>query len=480
MAVDPAKSNGAKTRRGLASSREFRFDVLVDGAPVRRDVSVTCLPDGVRVEDEALDLNSVFWVSRRAGLVLLFTRDRTLAFLGHSADLEELARTVERHSDRAAQRSLLQPLAAEVVVCTAGTAVTGRIDDTEIKGLHLAVFTQQGLHLFAEDRTHAVRWPVQRVSEISTSTGEPGRAGLRLVTETASITLRYLFPEEIQAVARVARRAPAPMAKAEDSIEMFAQGEVAPAPVAELPEFSTSATALQEACAEAAERVRIDPSLGSRFDREYFERHFQNLGEIALGPLMLRRSAALGADSLARAVEALDAEQLKEDASNAFLGAAEQLFEVYGGEIATLVAERRIPREQGNVAAATDVRTSLSESMSDRMTELEPVFGKVLARQHLLMQRLHARDHAPPETEETGVEEATEEWRDEVARLDNAYSVAWGEALSDVADVWSDRLIPTLKDLSTRRGQRLSEGMRLAILATVTFVIVGALAIWLL
>ena len=156
MAGNQATSNGGSGRTPRSEARTFRFDVLVDGAPVRRDVSVACLPAGIEVEGEPLDLDSVFWVSRRAGLVLLFTREKTLAFLGRSGDLEELARTVERHSDRAAQRSLLQPLAAEVVVCTAGTAVSGTIGGVPIKGLHLAVFTQTCFRVHTHMRSRRI------------------------------------------------------------------------------------------------------------------------------------------------------------------------------------------------------------------------------------------------------------------------------------------------------------------------------------
>ncbi len=478
MALDQIKTNGATARRIAGGSREFRFDLLIDGQPVRRDVPVTCSAEGVWVEEERLELDSVFWVSPRAGLVLVFTRHRTLAFLGRSADLEALARAVERDSNRAAQRSLLQPLAAEVVVCTAGTAVTGHSESVDIKGLHLAVFTQQGLHLFAEDRQHSVRWPIDRVSEISAAPGEPGRAGLKLTSATVSITLRYLFPEEIRAIARVARRVPQ-VAPRSSSLEMFAQGEVTPPPPADLPEFAISADTLQAACLSAAAQVTIDPSLDDRFDRGYFERHFQTLGEIALGPLMLRRSAALSADSMVRAVEAMDAEQLRQDAIAAFQGAADQLLEVFRGEMDTLSAKKRLARQKGNAERTSDVESSLSVAMSDRIEALDPAFGKVLARQHLLLQRLHARDHAPPGTEETGVEEATGEWKAEVARLDSAYGTAWGEILAEIADVWSQRFIPMLKELAARRAQRLSEGARLAILATITFIVVGALALWL-
>jgi len=462
----------------VADAREFAFDVLVDGQPARRNVAVQCSGSEVKIDGEPVALESIFWVSRRAGLVLLFTRERTLAFLGRSGDVEELARTVERGSDRTAQRSLLQPLAAEVVVCTAGTAASGTVNGKPVNGLHLAVFTQRGLHLFESSHQHSVPWPIERVSEINTSPGEPGRAGLRLNGPDVSLTLRYLFPEEIQAVARVARRIPTPVQES-GSIEMFGQGEVAPPIPADFPEFTISAEKLKSACLDAAGRVRLDSSFPDRFDRAYFERHFQELGEIALGPLILRRSAAVGASSMVHAVEAMDADQLRQDSIAAFHAAADQLFDMYGGEVETLLLEKRLAREHASNARAPEERSSLAQTLSGRMESLDPVFAKVLARQHLLLQRLQARQHAPPETEETGVEEAAGEWKTAIGKLDHAYGAAWGEVLDEIADLWSERFLPRLKELAAIPRKRLSESARLAILATVTFIIVGVLALWL-
>jgi hypothetical protein len=432
------------------------------------------------VDADRIALDTMFWVSRRAGLVLLFGRDRTVALLGKSGDLEELARAVERGSDRAAQRSLLQPLTREVVVCTAGTAVSGTIGGVRVSGLHLAVFTQQGLHLFAGAHRHSIRWPMECVREISPAPREHGRGALSLSSTDVSLTLRYLFPEEIHAVARVARAAPRPVEATASSLEMFARAEVAPPPEPNLPEFARSAETLTQACRDAAARVRIDPVLTPRFGETFFLRHFQDLGEVALGPLLMRKSAAAGAGSLARAVSALDAEQLRQDAVAAFRAASEHLFEVFRGAQETLLVEKRLDRQgQRRPEATIDDRSRIGSAVDQETASLDPVFARVLARQHLLLQRLHAREHAPPDTEDTGVEEAAGEWRTEIARLDREYGNAWRRLLDEVADVWSERFIPKLVALAAAPGRALSESGRLAILATVTFVVVAALAWWL-
>jgi len=478
---DHFQSNGAIRRRVEGQPCEFVFDVLVDGEPIRRDTVVLLTEEALRFGDQELPLNTVFWVSRRAGLMLLFGRDLTLAVLGRGGDLEELARGVERGSDRAAQRSLLQPLTREVVVCTAGTAVSGQIGTTRISGLHLAVFTQRGLHLFARSRSQSLEWPVRRVAEIAAGSGAHGRGGLSLTGDDVSLTLRYLFPEEIQAIAKVATLSPEPAAEPEAAIEMFARGEVAPPPPASLPEFALSAEALREAGDSAAARVQLPESMRRRLGEGFFVRHFQDLGEIALGPLMLRKSAAVASGTLRRAVEALDAEQLRDDAEAAFRAASEHLLEVYGSLVDAIAAERRLPAALvESTRAAPEGRTRLAEAFGRSSAALRATFEHALARQHLVFQRLRAVEHAAPETEEDSLEEAAGQWRAAILELDRSYGAEWSDLLAEMAYLWSDRFVPELVRLSSVPARRLSETARLAILATVTFTIVAVLAWWIL
>jgi uncharacterized damage-inducible protein DinB len=479
VSPDHPQPRGAVRRRVEGQAREFVLDVLVDGKPVQRATRVVLEEAALVVDGNELPLDTVFWVSRRAGLMLLFGRERTLAVLGGSADLEELARGVERGSDRAAQRSLLQPLTREVVVCTAGTAVSGTIGEKKISGLHLAVFTQRGLHLFAGSRSHSLEWPVERVSEIDSAPGTHGRGGLRLTGPAVSLTLRYLFPEEIQAVAKVAVLAPEPAEESAAAIEMFAKGEVAPPPTADLPEFALSSEALRAACEAAAARVPASQALKERLGPAFFERHFQDMGEIALGPLMLRKSAAAATGSLSRAVEALDAEQLREDAGAAFRAASDHLFHVFGTIVQSLAVERRLDRATlAEVTATPDERERLATTFERVSDELGAALEPVLARQHILLQRLQATEHAPPEAEDDSLEEAAEAWRAEILTLDRAYGAVWSDVVVEIADIWTERLIPRLNHIATLRGRRLSENARLAILASVTFTVVAVLA-WL-
>ena len=464
-------------RRPQRDPKAYRFDVHPAGEDVRPQVSVVCTPTGIHFEDRQVPLSSVFWVSRRAGIILVFAREHTIAFFGASGDLEEFARNVERGSDVAARRSLLRPLAADVVVCTAGTEVDGRIGETPLGGLFLAVFTRQGLHLFAEDREYTLQWPAAHVAEAPAEAGADDRPVLELVKGETSLAIRYLFPEEIQAVLPVARATPAPPDTA-DVLEMFGKGEVArPVPV-RLPDFSVGTDTLKRVCEEAVARVRIDPSIGERFDRRYFERHFRTLGEMALGPLMLRRSAAVEADSLVAAIQAMSAEQMRQDAIAAFRAVTQELLRVYRGEVRAVVRTKRLDRERGEKALDAVDEPALRAAMSKHLDALDPAFDAALARQQLLLQRLHARDVAPPDSEEIGVEEAIRGWTHEVMKLDTAYVAGAGAALLEIGTLWSDRMIPGLRALAALRARRLSKRGRLTILAIVLAFAIAALA-WL-
>lgn len=457
--------------------KAYRFDVHPAGEQVRPQVSVVCTPAGIHFEDRQIPLASVFWVSRRAGLILVFARGHTVAFFGDSGDLEDFARNVERGSDVAGRRSLLRPLAADVVVCTAGTEIAGRIGDAPLEGLYLAVFTRRGLHLFAEEHEYTLRWPTEHAAETAPDAHGDGRPVLELAKGDASFEIRYLFPEEIRAVLEVAGTVPAPP-DADDALEMFDKGEVARPLRARLPDFSVGADTLQRVCEAAVERVRIDPSIGESFDRRYFERHFRTLGEIVLGPLMLRRSAALEADSVVGAVQAMDAEQMRQDAAAAFRGAAEELAGVYTAEVQAVVRTRRLDRDKGEKALAAAEEPAVREAMSKHIDALNPAFDAALARQQLLLQQLHARDLSPPEAEEASVEEAIRAWTDEVTKLDRGYVSAAAAALLEIGALWSDRMIPGLRALAALRARRLSKRSRWAILAIVTFFVAAALA-WL-
>ncbi len=457
--------------------KAYRFDVHLAGEAVRPRVSVVCTAAGIHFEDRQVPLASVFWVSRRAGLILVFARRHTVAFFGDSGDLEDFARNVERGSDMAGRRSLLRPLAADVVVCTAGTEIAGTIGDAPLDGLYLAVFTKRGLHLFAEEHEYTLSWPTAHAAETTADARGDGRPLLELAKGDATFEMRYLFPEEIRAVLQVAGTVPAPP-DAADALEMFDKGEVARPPRARLPDFSVGADTLQRVCGAAVDRVRIDRSIGESFDRRYFERHFRTLGEIALGPLLVRRSAALEADSVAGAVQAMDAEQLRQDAGAAFRGVAEEVVRVYSAEVEAVVRTKRLGRDKGEKALAAVEEPALREAMSKHIDAVKPAFDAALARQQLLLQQLHARDLAPPEAEEASVEEAIRAWTDEVTKLDRAYVSAAAAALLETGSLWSDRMIPGLRALAALRARRLSKRGRWAILAVVAFFVGAALA-WL-
>lgn len=465
----------------MTQRRSFRMDVYVEGEPVRRQARLEIREDALGLEGRELPFESVFWVSRRAGMLLIFARDFTAALKGPGGDLDELARAVERRSDRNLQRRrLLQPLAREVVVCTAGTAVKGRIAEESIRGLYLAVFTQRGVHLVARERQHTLHWPVEKAERSEGAGKRTGQEALELKGSDAVLRLVYLFPEEIRAVIRVANRTPPARPERSrddaDALEMFARSEVAPPVPARLPEFSVSVATIQEASIEASERIPVEEMAGGP-GREFFEIHFQELGEIALGPLMLRRSAAAGARGLRRAVEAMDAGQLREDARAAVATAADRLYAVYDGELERRFLGRRVGAEaEAALRVSGGEREELRARMREALDDLDSLFQKVEARQTLLLQRLQALETGPPESEGGAVmEEAAEEWRTDLRRLDRAFGSTWRDLLDHIASLWSERLLDRLARAEALPKRLLPEWAQLVLMAAATLVAVALL-----
>jgi len=430
---------------GMESPPSYELDVLLQGGPVHRSVAVELRDDSLAYADRRLSLRSIFWVSRRAGLLLLFSRRYTCALRGAGYLLDELDRAIERRITRATQRRLLHPLTREVVVCTAGVAVTGRMVDETIRGLRLAVFTQRGLHLISERRRHTIRWPVERAAR---ATAGGGRPALHLHGPGVALELLYLFPEEIRAALRVATSDPPEWSAASrngDPLEMFARGEVAPPLPPRLPEFSLSVETMREASSRGASALSRGPDLQGRLNDAFFREHFQELGEIALGPLMLRKSAAAGAQSLIRAIEAMDARGLREDTSAAVATATDRLVSIFTGELErTLEGRRSDSTREETLRVSGRERTELDGRMQAAVKRLTPLFDRLSQSQEVLLERLEILQSGPPEGEADEVEDAAAEWRTELRKLDRAYGTAWRDLLDEVAAVWSDRFLPRL------------------------------------
>lgn len=449
---------------GAERARAYVLDVFVEGERVRRRARLEVAEDGLRLEDRTLPFEPVFWVSRRAGLLLLFARGFTAALKGRGQDLEELARAVERGSGRGRRRrELLRPFTTEIVVCTAGTAVTGTLAGKAVSGLHLAVFTQRALHLLAGVRHHRLPWPVQRAQRAGPAGGRGDHEALLLRGEGTSLRLRYLFPEEVRAALRVSERTPPERTEASAALELFARSEVAPPVPARLPELSVSVETLQEAAARAAEEVPDGLRESGGLSPHFFELHLQELGEIALGPLMLRKSAAAGNASLRRVLELMDVRGLREDADAAVRASAERLADAYGKEAGRLAGDRvhrRRPPAPLRVGEAE--REAIARRMAEPLGRLAPLFARLEACQEGLRSRIEAYEAAPPDAEDAGLEEAAAEWRAALRRLDRAYGTAWREMLDEIVQVWSVTLLPRLVRARAEQSGGPREWVRIA------------------
>lgn len=503
---------------------EGTLDVLVQGDGVYRDVAAEAGDDAFHVGHLGLPYGSVYWTSRRAGLLMVFADGRTLALKGPRERLDGLGRDLERQLGRAGARGRLPPeQASEVVVFTAGTAVVGRVGERRASGLRVALFTKQALHLLGGEEALRIAWPVDEARTVEEgAAGSEGRALLLRKGETV-LRLLYLFPEEIRAAIQVARSepesrsgtrdetpdgedaepgdgagmgAPGPEAGREargardgggateegDSLELFARGEVARPVRPELPPLRLSVDAIQETAADVSEGVPRPPARAAGLPLHFLETHVVELGEIALGPLLLRKSAAATARSLRKAVEAMDAGELQEDARAAVSNAAHRLVEAYRHELDRLAEEKRAaPRVKEQHGLGMEEREEIKLRLQAPVDRMIPLLRELEEAQAELLERLRALESGPPgaERQEAGVEEAREAWSRTLVRVDRAFRDAWEEMAGEIADVWSSRLLPSLAEVAEMRRRRLPEWATVVGLAVLTLLAAAlAMILW--
>lgn len=451
------------------------LDVFVQGAGVQRDVEVEALDGGLRVGDRTVPWRDIHWVSRRSGMMLVFTSHANLAIQASGKTLSDVERWLEGGVDQTElRRRLVRQLGHEVVLFAAGCAVDGRLDGSRLRGLFLAAATRRALYLLSGSGQYTIEWPVDRVKRQLARPDEIGGDALLLARGDDEVLLRYLFPEEILALATACRRkAPAPAGES-PTLELFSRKEVSPPPPAELPQFSVAAGALHEVAGRAAANVPGELRERAELAPGFFEEHFLELGEIALGPLILRKSAASTAGSLRKAAEAMDAAGLREDTRAAVAAAADRMLEVYGVEAARLASARGLSR----VAEATiidELRIELAGRMQAPFDRLWTRFEGLDEQGAALVELLDAYEEGSPGDENTGVEDAAEGWRSTLGRLDAGYVGAWRELVEEIEKTWSTELLPSLVRISTHRREGLPEWARLAALGLVTLVVVAAL-----
>ncbi len=463
----------------MAEPLRFSVDAFLEGGRLQRGVDLEVGEDRLTYGEQALPFSDVFWTSRRAGLLFVFSRDFTAAFNASDDRLEELARVLDgRLNGGALRRRLLEPLADEVVICSAGAAVSGSVEGEATSGLHVTVFTQRALHLFAREKHLCVEWPVDALREAADS-GRGTRTVLELRKGDTSLRILYLFPEEIGAVREVAEKAHAPPAPTrEEAIEMFARREVAGPTPARLPEFATSTETIRERAERAAAGLPSELRIRALLEPHFLEGHFQELGEIALGPLLFRKSAASRARSLAKAVEAMDAGQLQDDARAASLNSLRRLTDTYERELTRLtLGKRRVQKLQAELCISPAEQESLQGRFLAPVHKMAPQLQRLERAQAGLLLRLERLEAGPPEGEEAELDEAAEEWHAALVVVDRSFDGAWQELLLEVGQTWSETLLPRLVRAASAPRQRVPEWVKLLIIGIITTLIVASVAL---
>jgi hypothetical protein len=460
----------------------LRMDVFAHGAGVQRDADVQLEADGIRFAEWPVPWREILWISRRSGMILVFATDASLAIRSDGEDLETLEGWLSAGVDQSElRRRLMKQLGHEVVLFVAGTAADGTLDGERVRGLFVAAATRRALYLLSGRGEHRMSWPVSRVKREIAQPGEAGGDSILLATETDQIRLRYLFTEEIVVLSTACRSTP-PESKrpANESLELFSRKEVAPPPAADMPEFSVAATALHEVADRAAANVPGELQARATIEPGFFEAHFLELGETALGPLLLRKSAATMADSLRKAAEAMDASGLQEDTRAAVATAGDRMLGAFREEARRIAESRGIDldeRERREPLVPDSMRERLLESMQAPFDRLWARFEGLDSEGHVLMELLGEYESGSPGEEDSRVGEAAEQWRATLSRLDSGYVGAWRELVEEIEKTWSTELLPRLVQVATEEGGGIPEWVQLTVLGILTLLLAVALVV---
>ncbi len=455
------------------------LDLFVEGRGVVRGARVSPRPGGLSLGDATIAWSDLFFVSRRSGMLLLFGSDGGVAAKGRSEALDRLDEWIGRAVDQSElRRRLVRQLGHEVVLFTAGCAASGEIDGRPVRGLFVTAATRRALYLISGREQWTLAWPVDRVKRELARPGEPGGDALVLARADSRVQLRYLFPEEVIAVATAARQAPAPRPAESPALEMFRRKEVEPPRQADLPEFSLAAGSLQAVAERAAANIPGELQARALMPPDFFEEHFRELGELALGPLLLRKSAAGRADSLRRAVAAMDAAGLQEDTRAAIATAAERTLGAWEEQRDRLLAMKRGGRGTRDPGTADPgTRAQLAGRLQAPFERLWVRFEGLLDQQDRLLGLLEEFEEGPPGRDDADVRDAADEWRATLGRLDSGYEGAWRELVEEVEKAWSTELLPELARLAAADAEELPEWIKLAVLGVITLFIAAALVI---
>lgn len=461
------------------SEESIRTDVLVQGVGVKRGARVTVAGVALLCDELMVPYGDIFWMSRRRGMLLLFAGRSTLAIKAGPQQLDHLYNLLSERVDLTElRRRIVRQLGHEVVLFTAGCAVSGTLEGERIGGLFVAAVTRRAMYLLSGTRQHTVAWPARAASRRPARTSDSGNRDddyLVLGKSDTSLTVRYLFAEELGAVLYAASQEPSED-PGDRTLELFNRGEVSPPPQADLPPFSLAAGSLQEVAERAAANVPGELRSRAGMPEYFFETHFQELGEIALGPLLLRKSAAAGAHSLERAIGAMDSGGLQEDTRAAVATAADRLAAVYAEELARVADERGVSlKSDGELALGPAGHAFLLERMQGPFDRLWERFADLALQETELRRRIAELEEGPPDRDDSEVHDAADEWRAAMNRLDAGYEAAWREMVEEIEQAWSTDLLHRLERVGRLATRRVPEWLQLAVLGIVTLLLAALL-----
>ncbi|MFW6085237.1 MAG: hypothetical protein ACODAA_08490, partial [Gemmatimonadota bacterium] len=120
------------------------------------------------------------------------------------------------------------------------------------------------------------------------------------------------------------------------------------------------------------------------------------------------------------------------------------------------------------------LREQLKVRMQTPFDRLWTRFGELEEQEARLVELLGAYEDGPPGDGDSRVDEAADDWRATLGRLDTGYVGAWRELVEEIEKTWSSELLPRLVETATRKREGLPEWVLLVGLGVLTLSIVAA------
>ena len=478
-------------------SFEGTFDVVIQGAGTERDANVLTAPEGLYVNHHEIPFSTLLGVALRGSILLVVGTQAAMALRGAKEGLATLAAELRGHADlNHLARQDREALEGERVVFATPVAISGVVEMEQIKGMPLAVVTDQAMHIL-ERGGRQFRLPWEIFSKVDIAKAKFGKV-LRVAAGTAQLEFLYLTDAQIQTIRGMAARHSGPLLGVSAS---GARATKPPGGTAKKPEPRASTDVAEQGAATepaaagtaggtdlnrhfvipefelslGATGVGADRPLGSKMERlqlspvlpvGFLEEHLRELRTVYEGSLVKRKRDAASAAALSAAAEALDGKALLGDVRESLATLADVTLRAFERQARRIAANRRIPWRKARKKYMPSKREAgnLQHRLARGITELE----KVVPKASKAAEAVKAAAGGPDQ------KAAYEGWLASLRDLDQAYAMSWTGVGREVVRVWQDSFVPKLTRLGGERRRFLPRPLRAA-LYFLFFALLGAI-----